>query len=182
MKEFKLFTLTEYEKEEEYLRNKHQQGYEFVSVSMPGYYTFKKCEPKDVVYRLDYNPASRKDKQAYLQMFEDAGWEYLQDMNEYSYFRKEADLTNELENEIFCDNESKLEMAKRVIKTKFIPAIIVLITCMIPNVINCMNTDFSAHPTRAILYIILYLLVLLCIVVMTRVIVGYIELRNKYKK
>lgn len=182
MKEFKLFTLTEYEKEEEYLRNKHQQGYEFVSVSMPGYYTFKKCDPKDVVYRLDYNPDANKDKQAYLQMFEDAGWEYLQDMNEYSYFRKEADLTNELENEIFYDEESKLEMLRKIINTKFIPVLLVVVSCMIPNVINFFHTDFNENPTLAIAFLLLFLLLLSFAYVVTRVIVGYFGLKKKYKK
>ena len=100
-KEIKFFTLTEYEEEEQYLRNKHQQGYELVSIFLPGIYTFRKCQPKDVVYRLDYHPNKDQEKNNYIQMFQDYGWEYIQDLNGYSYFRKEASKNNVEENEIF---------------------------------------------------------------------------------
>ncbi len=182
MKEFKTFVLTEYEKEEEYLRNRHSEGYEFVNVSMPGFYTFKKCEPKDVVYRLDYNPDASKDKQAYILMFEDAGWEYLQDMNGYSYFRKEADLTNELENEIFYDNESKLEMMRKIVFTKMLPLLTIALVCVFPNIFNFMSMDFTTEPFGFVVFIILFLLVLLYLYIFVRLAVGYYKVKKKYKK
>ena len=41
-------------------------------------YHFKKCEPKDVIYQLDYNEDSVSQKEDYVRLFEDCGWEYLQ--------------------------------------------------------------------------------------------------------
>lgn len=45
-------------------------------------------------------------------MFEDCGWEYIRDFWGHSYFRKP---TEENEDEsIFCDDESRLDMMKRM--------------------------------------------------------------------
>ena len=53
-----------------------------------GMYYFEKCVPQDVVYQLDYNKEGLEHKDEYLKMFDDCGWEYLQDYAGYSYFRK----------------------------------------------------------------------------------------------
>ena len=75
--EWRFFTIVEWKKEEQYLREQHKKGWEFVKLNLLGFYHFKKCEPKDVIYQLDYNPESVTNKEDYIQMFEDCGWEYL---------------------------------------------------------------------------------------------------------
>ncbi|HIW84093.1 MAG TPA: DUF2812 domain-containing protein [Candidatus Dorea gallistercoris] len=67
-----------------------------------GTYYFEKCAPEDVVYQLDYNQEGRRNKEEYVQMFQDRGWEYLQDHVDYSYFRKKVSEMTGPE-EIFCD-------------------------------------------------------------------------------
>ena len=54
-KQFKWFTIYEYEKEQEYLRRMHREGWKFRKVSGLGMYHFEACVPEDVVYQLDYN-------------------------------------------------------------------------------------------------------------------------------
>ena len=51
----KFFSIMDWEKEQDYLRRMHQQGWKFVRVSALGLYHFVKCEPEDVVYQIDYN-------------------------------------------------------------------------------------------------------------------------------
>ena len=104
-KEFHYFVLTDYEREEEYLRTMHKKGYKFKKVSLPGIYYFEESKPEDVIYKLDFNPQSKEKRQEYLQIYQDYGWEYLQDMNEYSYFRKKA-----------CEGEHEkdLEMPEKI--------------------------------------------------------------------
>ena len=75
----KVFTISDFEKEENFLREQHRQGYELTSYTGLTCYRFKKCEPKDVVYRLDYCGAEAGEKAEYIQMFQDYGWEYLFD-------------------------------------------------------------------------------------------------------
>ena len=109
----RIFTIAEWEKEEKYLRKRHREGWKFVNVSLPGFYHFEKCTPEDVVYQLDYNEEGLKHKDEYVQMFNDCGWEYIQDFGGYSYFRKPVSEMQE-EEEIFCDDESRLDMMRRV--------------------------------------------------------------------
>ena len=178
MKEFKCFLLTDYEDEEIYLREKHKSGYKLVKISLPGIYKFEECAPEDYVYRLDFNPQKKEDKDAYIQMFVDYGWEYMQDMNEFSYFRKKADLSNEDENHIFCDNESKMDMLKRIIKMRYLPIILISICCML-LCINTMNVD---TPLKSIFIIYFGIIIGILVTIFVRVYVGYIRLKNKYEK
>lgn len=53
-KEFRFFSIIEYDKEQDYLRKMQQNGWKFVNVSGL-IYTFESCSPEDVIYQLDYN-------------------------------------------------------------------------------------------------------------------------------
>ena len=133
--EFKYFSILEWKKEEKYLREQHKNGWEFVSVNSIGLYHFKKCTPQDVIYQLDYNPESVTQKNEYVQMFQDCGWEYLQNYVGYSYFRKAASEMDGTEEEIFCDNASRLDMMKRVYKQRMIPLVCSFFLIIIPQII-----------------------------------------------
>ena len=122
--EIRFFSIPEWKKEEEYLREKHKMGWKFVRVAYPGIYYFEKCTPEDVVYQLDYNQEGIEGKGEYVQMFRDCGWEYLMDYAGYSYFRKPVAEMKQ-EEEIFCDNESRLEMIRRVFRGRIIPLIVI---------------------------------------------------------
>lgn len=133
-KTFKFFTIYEYEKEQNYLREMHRSGWKFVKVSGFGIYHFEKCIPEDVIYQLDYNQDGIEHKDEYVKLFHDCGWEYLQDYVGYSYFRKPASQADETE-EIFCDNDSKLQMLERVFRGRILPVIILLSCIFIPELI-----------------------------------------------
>ena len=117
---FKYFTIVNHEKEEEYLRSMHKDGWKFKKVSGFCMYHFEKCEPEDVIYRLDYNRDGILHKSEYTKMFEDCGWEYLQDG---------AD-------EIFCDDDSKLEMLKRVFHRRVILLLMIFLFLLLPGFIR----------------------------------------------
>lgn len=72
-KQFKWFTIFEYEKEQDYLREMHKSGWKFIKVIGLGMYHFEKCIPQDVVYQLDYNKDGLAHKDEYLKMFDDCG-------------------------------------------------------------------------------------------------------------
>ena len=134
-KEFKIFTITQYRQEEEYLRSMHREGWRFTKIAFPGIYTFEKCEPENVTYRLDYNQEGIANKAEYVQMFSDCGWEYLQDFVGYSYFRKASEGAEDNE-EIFCDDESKFDMMKRVYMGRIIPLIIIFFAIILPQTLG----------------------------------------------
>ena len=133
-KELRWFSIMDYEKEARYLSRMHQKGWKFKRVTMPGIYTFEKCEPEKVIYQLDYNQEGMKNQMEYVKMFEDCGWEYLLEFAGYSYFRKpEAQMSRE--EEIFCDDESRLDMMNRIFRGRVIP-LIVIFCCLVVNGYN----------------------------------------------
>lgn len=134
-KQFRIFTIFEYEKEQDYLREMHKSGWKFVRLCGFGMYYFEKCTPEDVVYQLDYNAEGLNNKDEYLKMFTDCGWEYLQDYVGYSYFRKPVSENGETE-EIFCDEESRMQMMERVIKGRMLPLLILFLGILLPQFIT----------------------------------------------
>ena len=170
-KQFKYFTIFEYEKEEKYLREMHKDGWKFVKVTGFGRYHFEKCTPEDVVYQLDYNQDGIKNKDEYLQMFSDCGWEHLQEYAGYSYFRKPASEMQDDEG-IFCDEESKLRMMERVLRGRMTPLVIIFFCFLLPQL--CMNTASGNYGLAAFMggIMAVYLAVFL---ISAR---GYLKMKN----
>ncbi len=140
-KQFRWFTIFEYEKEQDYLREMHKNGWRLTKVHGLGMYHFEKCQPEDVIYQLDYNQEGLSNKEEYVQMFSDCGWEYLQSYAGYSYFRKPVSQSGD-EEEIFCDDQSRLQMMERVIKGRMLPLLVIFFCCLLPQfIINL----FSFH-------------------------------------
>ncbi|MCP4165026.1 MAG: DUF2812 domain-containing protein [Chloroflexi bacterium] len=110
--QFHWFWAWDDEKEEAWLREMSQKGWHLKSVSFPGSYIFEQGEPIDYVYRLDYF-TNRKDMAGYLQIFEDAHWDYMGEMNGWQYFRQQA-IAGEAP-EIYSDNESKVKKYQRIL-------------------------------------------------------------------
>ena len=131
--QWKYFSIMEHEKEEEYLRDMHKCGWKFTHVSGLGAYHFESCEPEDVIYQLDYNQEGLNHKDEYVQLFTDCGWQYLQDYCGYSYFRKSAKDMKNGEEEIFCDDASRLQMMDRVFKGRLVPLLILFFCILVPQ-------------------------------------------------
>lgn len=157
----KFFSIVQWK--QEFLKQQHKNGWKFKKVNFLGLYHFEKCEPEEVVYQLDFNPDGIANKDEYVQMFRDCGWEYLQDYVGYSYFRKQASEMNGDE-EIFCDDSSRLDFMKRVFKGRIIPLIILFFFVIIPQLFIQFNLNslFSKILTEVyvvtfIAYLILFL-------------------------
>lgn len=153
--EWKFFSIADWEKEEQYLRRQHQNGWKFTGVNFLFRYHFVQCEPEDVVYQLDYNPDGLEHRQEYLQIFRDCGWEYLQDFAGYSYFRKPASAMQG-EEEIFSDDASRLDMLRRIIKGRLLPLLPIFLLCVLPNLLRPLSA-YSTPVEYALLAIFLFL-------------------------
>lgn len=162
--EIRFFTISEWKKEEDYLRAQHKNGWEFVKVNGFCLYHFIKCEPKDVVYQLDYNPDSVSQKDEYIQMFKDCGWEYLQNYVGYSYFRKAASEMDRTEEEIFCDDMSRLEMMKRVFNGRMIPCFVSFFLIIIPQIFLQIGRDMVIHRCLLAFFCVMFVFYLVMFV------------------
>ena len=173
-KEFRWFTIFEYEKEQDYLRQMHRSGWRFVKVSGFGTYHFESCEPQDVVYQLDYNKEGLSHKEEYLKMFDDCGWEHLQDYAGYSYFRK-AVAENGAE-EIFCDEDSKLQMMLRVLRGRMLPLLVIFFATLLPQFL----TNLGNH--NYFIAVILGVILSLYIFVFVTCFIKYMQHKNRITK
>lgn len=123
----KWFWAWEDEKEEAWLTQMAAEGWHLDTTNPFGFYIFKAGPPRNVVYRLDYQyQLRRQDRQEYLQLFTDAGWEHVDEMASWQYFRKEARAGDKPE--LYTDAESKLKKYERltVLLVVFLPIILQL--------------------------------------------------------
>ena len=132
------FTIADYEEEEIWLREKHKAGWKFVKMIPPCFYIFESCTPQDVIYRLDYK--NSEETEEYMQMLADFGWEYLTRCVGWLYFSKPAEAAlSEEEGELFSDHESRANMASHIIKTRFLPLMLIFFCCVLPNLMNALR-------------------------------------------
>jgi hypothetical protein len=176
-KKIAFFTIPEYKKEEEWLRENHRSGLKLVKATLPCFYTFEKCDPQDVVYQLDYNEEGMKNKEEYVKMYEDCGWEYITDMAGYSYFRKPVSEMLEDE-EIFSDDQSKIDMIERVFKGKMIPLLTILFLIIIPQLFLQGSID---HILNHILFGFFLVMLILYAVLFIKFAIQYINLKRHLK-
>ncbi|MCD8021227.1 MAG: DUF2812 domain-containing protein [Clostridiales bacterium] len=162
-RELKFFSVLQWKKEEQYLRWQHKNGWEFEKIRGAVYH-FRKCKPEDVIYQLDYHPDSKTRKDEYIQIFEDCGWEYLQNYAGYSYFRKSNSQMDGTEEEIFCDDDSRLEMVKRVFKGRIIPLIIIFLLIIIPNIFNLGMENAAVERLLFVIFCVLFIVYLVLFV------------------
>jgi hypothetical protein len=168
LKKFHWYWAWEDENEEAWLRQMSQEGWHFQKVELPGFYTFQQGEPRDYAYRLDYL-VNRKDLAAYLQLFQDAGWSYMGEMNNWQYFRKEA--AGGVAPEIFTDNESKAR--------KYQVIMAFLVVFMPITFITMINLNLNRHPLAQALMGILFVLFLFYVYIIVRLGLRLQQLRKK---
>lgn len=156
-REFKIFTIAEYEQEQEYLRSQHNKGWKLVHVTFPGIYLFEACESEDVVYQLDYHKEGLGAQDSYVQIFKDCGWEYLFDFMGYSYVRKSR-ASMQGHEEIFCDEASRIDFIARVFKGRMVPLIFLFFLTIVPQtILQASHLQSAPHRTLFYIYLILFI-------------------------
>ena len=106
--QFRMFTILDLDKVEDYLHVMHLQGWEFKSNRF-GLFHFEQCQPDDVIYRV-YNTSYLRKNKLVLQSIKDRGWEFVERCP-YSVFRKPtSDLTSN--DQFFMDNRLRWEGVK----------------------------------------------------------------------
>ena len=73
---FRMFTILDFDKEEEYLHEMHLKGWRY-RTSRFGFFYFCQCQPDDVIYRI-YDSRFLKKCKHELQDFRNSGWELIE--------------------------------------------------------------------------------------------------------
>lgn len=162
--EFRYFTISEWKQEEQYLRERHNQGWRLTHVTGICLYHFERCAPEDVVYQLDYNPDGMSHKDEYVRMFMDCGWEYLCDYVGYSYFRKPVSQMQSGDEEIFCDEQSRLDMLRRVFRGRMVPLIVIFLCCICTQLVVQRTNDliFCCFAALFVVYLAIFIKFAVC--------------------
>jgi hypothetical protein len=112
VRKFKWFWDDNDHKMERWLQDMARQGLHLVGVScVRTVFIFEKGEPRDIAYRVDFL-LWRKDPE-YVQLFNDAGWEHVDESLGWQYWR--APLVAGRVPEIFTDAESQIRKYKRLL-------------------------------------------------------------------
>ena len=74
--EFRIFTILDEDKKEEYLHEMHLKGWRY-RTSRFGFFYFDQCQPDDVIYRI-YDSRFLKKYKHQLQDFRNSGWELIE--------------------------------------------------------------------------------------------------------
>ena len=142
----RFYTIADFNEEEIWLRKEHQSGWKLVKMVPPCFYHFEKCQPEDVIYRLDFK--NNGENADYMQMMKDYNWEYFEHCVGWLYFRKPAaEVHTENDGELFSDNESRAAMIAHVIKVRLRPILAIFLCAVVPNA-----TRISAESVGNIIF------------------------------
>lgn len=173
----RLFTVADYEEAEIWLSRQHKNGWRFLKVISPCVFVFEKCEPEEVAYRLDFH--NNKETADYFQMFSDYGWEYICRCIGWLYFRRPLDETaSGQDGEIFSDNESRFELADRIMKTR-IGLLSAVLLLNLPNIFRLM---YSTGTHTSVISVIALIIVLSAALLLFHCFFKLNKLKKKYKK
>jgi hypothetical protein len=114
--------------QEAWLHEMANQGWHLLGLNSPGRYTFSAGKPANIVYRLDFQGKRDLELGDYFQLFQDAGWEHVGKMGGWHYFRKAFETS--MVDEIFTDNQTKVEKYNRLAIYLISPAVGVLFVIM----------------------------------------------------
>ncbi len=152
---FKFFFVWQEGAESTWLHQQSAKGWHLQKV-WPFVYRFEKGEPRDLVYRFDFQSGTEKSLTDYFQLCADAGWKHVCDSASWRYFCADADIAASAE--FFSDTSSQIAKYKSVLWVLALLAfpILYLSLIFIPGTIS--EDDFSTpalYVAVKFLYIIL---------------------------
>jgi hypothetical protein len=114
-------------REEAWLTEQARQGWHVEKVGPLGY-TMAEGAPAEVVYRLDVAPASREERDEYLTLCRDAGWEHVGRRGLWNIFRRPASSRGAME--IHTDPRTRIAAYQRVLGLTLAMAVAMLVQAL----------------------------------------------------
>ena len=161
--EFRIFSIVDLDKEEEYLHEMHLKGWKFKSNRF-GFFYFDQCQPDDVIYCI-YDSRFLKKYKHELQDFRDRGWELIE-TGFCSIFRKPAsDLLPE--DQVYMSKGLRWEVMRYRLRSCTVAFSGGLVVCM-----SLFREELS-QPFFVIFILYAFLI--------SYLIYGYFRLKSKYR-
>ncbi len=111
IKKTRFFPVWAEEKEIKWLGDMSAQGWHLKKRGFLSYW-FNKGEEKEYVYKYDFKLSTAKDYDEYRQIFEDSGWEHIDEFANWHYFRCEKGSGAK---DIYTDTESERQRLRRLL-------------------------------------------------------------------
>jgi len=147
----RIFWAWQDEREEQWLRHLAKQGWHLQHVNFL-VYTFTPGEPRDMVYKLDYQQLKKGDRSEYAGIFKAAGWELVCDFANWHYFRIPAQVGYDFD--IFSDSESRAAKYRRLLGV-----LVIFLPIMLVNLRNLLmqapERMTGLYASIRVIYIIL---------------------------
>ena len=124
--QFRMFTIFDLDKVEDYLHEMHLKGWKFISNRF-GFFYFEPCQPDDVIYRV-WNTSYLRKNDVDLQRMKDREWEFVENCS-YTVFRK-ATCDVDLNDRFFMDNSLRWDGVKSGLRTSTVSISGGLVVCM----------------------------------------------------
>ncbi|HES9533742.1 TPA: DUF2812 domain-containing protein [Streptococcus pneumoniae] len=161
--EFRIFTIVDLDKKEEYLHEMHLKGWRY-RTSRFGLFYFEQGQPDDVIYRI-YDSRFLKEHKRELQDFRDRGWELI-GAGSCSILRKSSsDLLPE--DQVYMSKGLKWEVMRSRLRSCIATFLGGLVVCM-----SLFREDLSMS---------FFLIFVLYTFLISYLIHGYFRLKRKYR-
>lgn len=171
---FRLFTITDYEKEEQWLHAMFLQGWKLIRVHFQCIYTFTETAPADMTVRLEYSDIPMESRPDYAVMMKDYGWECLYAGMGWNYFARPTD-AQPVNNELFTDDVSRLAMIRKIFQKRYTALFLLLIFLIIaPMAVHGFEKGIDASWTAWLVLAGIYATALIYCGI------GFRKLLNKY--
>ena len=162
-KQFKIFTIVDLDKEEEYLHEMHLKGWRY-RTSRFGLFYFEQCQPDDVIYCI-YDSRFLKKYKHELQDFRNRGWELI-GAGSCSILRKSS--SNLLpEDQVYMSKGLRWEVVTSRLRSSIAPVLCGLVICM-----SLFREDLSQS---------FFIIFILYILLISYLVYGFYRLKRKYQ-
>ncbi len=162
-KQFRIFTILDLDKEEEYLHEMHLKGWRY-RTSRFGFFYFDQCQPDDIIYCI-YDSRFLKKHKHELQDFRNRGWELIE-TGFCSIFRKPAsDILSE--DQVYMSKGLRWEVMRSRLRSCTATFLGGLVVCM-----SLFKEELSMS---------FFIIFLLYVFLISYLIYGYFRLKRKYQ-
>ena len=162
-KQFRIFTIVDLDKKEEYLHEMHLKGWRY-RTSRFGFFYFDQCQPDDVIYRI-YDSRFLKKYKYELQDFRNRGWELIE-TGFCSILRKSSsDLLTE--DQVYMSKDLRWEVMRYRLRSCTATFLGGLVVCM-----SLFREDLSMS---------FFIIFVLYAFMISYLIYGYFRLKRKYR-
>ena len=161
--QFRIFTVVDLDKEEEYLHEMHLKGWRY-RTNRFGFFYFEQCQPADVIYHIYDSRFLRKYKHE-LQNFRNSGWELLESGSCLILRKSSSDILPE--NQVYMINSLRWEVMRSRLRSCIAVFSGGLVVCM-----SLFREDLSMS---------FFIIFLLYACLISYLIYGFFRLRRKYK-